>query len=137
MTFREKPPTKILIVDDVASSRLALREILIAMGYHDVDECSDGDEAFETVKKASSDPYKLIISDLHMPKMPGLQFLKEIRKNKGTEKVPFIMVTSASDKDNVLEAIKAGASDYIVKPYYANLIEEKINSALEKAAYSK
>lgn len=116
--------TKILVVDDFATMRKIIKQTLQQIGFKDIQEASDGTEAWE---KLNAEPFQLIISDWNMPKMPGIELLKKVRSAPQLAKIPFIMVTAEGQKECVIEAAKAGVTNYIVKPFTAETLEEKLN----------
>ena len=114
---------KILLVDDSSTMRRIQKNTLGALGFTDVDEAEDGQDAVAKVSKA---PYELVLMDWNMPNMTGIEALKAIRANPSTAKIPVIMVTSESEKSRILEAIQAGATNYIVKPFTPDVLKEKL-----------
>jgi len=120
---------KVLVVDDFATMRRIVKNILTQLGYKNVIEADDGTTAMEIIKKEKID---LIISDWNMPKMTGLDFLKAIRANPETSTTPFIMVTAEAQQDNIIMAVKAKVSQYIVKPFTAETLGEKISKVFGK-----
>ena len=119
---------KILIVDDFATMRRILKNILKQLGFKNLLEADDGTTAMENLEKNDID---LVISDWNMPKMTGLELLKWVRGNKKYAKTPFLMVTAEAQKQNVIEAVQAGVSNYIVKPFTAEAISEKLKKILK------
>lgn len=119
---------RILIVDDSKTMRTIQKTILGELGYSDLEEACDGQDALS--KLGSFEP-DLILLDWNMPEMDGLTFLKEYR-SKGN-KTPVIMVTTESEKPRVIEAIKAGVNNYILKPFTPEILGERIRETLEKA----
>ena len=97
---------KVLVVDDFATMRKIVRNILKQIGFEDITEAEDGSVALRLIK---SEPVGLVVSDWNMPNMSGLDLLKEIRKNPQTASLPVLMVTAEGLKENVMEAVKAGA----------------------------
>ncbi|MFZ5568765.1 MAG: chemotaxis response regulator CheY [Thermodesulfobacteriota bacterium] len=118
---------KILIVDDFATMRRIMKNILKQLGFTNVTEADDGTTALELLKAGSFD---LIISDWNMPKMTGLELLKKVRSMPETKSLPFLMVTAEAQKQNVIEAVQAGVSNYVVKPFTADQISEKLKKIL-------
>ncbi len=114
---------KILIVDDFATMRKIIKNILIQLGFKEILEADDGTTALEILKKQKVD---LIISDWNMPKMNGLELLKAIRRDENLKNIRFIMVTAEAQKDNVIEAIKCGVNQYVVKPFTPETLKEKL-----------
>jgi two-component system chemotaxis response regulator CheY len=114
---------KILIVDDFATMRRILKNILKQIGFTNIIEADDGATAVEELKKTKVD---LIISDWNMPKMTGIELLKHVRANEAYKNLPFLMVTAEAQKQNVIDAVQAGVSNYVVKPFTAEAISEKL-----------
>ena len=119
---------KILVVDDFATMRRIMKNILKQLGYTNISEADDGTTALEEMKKTT---YDLIISDWNMPKMTGLDLLKTVRADPVYKEVPFLMVTAEAQKQNVIEAVQAGVSNYVVKPFTAEAIAEKLDKILD------
>lgn len=117
----------ILVVDDYNTMVRIIRKLLKQIGYENVDEASNGEEALQKIKEKS---YGLIISDWNMEPMTGFDLLKNVRSNEATAKTPFILVTAESKPENVLAAQKAGVSNYLIKPFSAPVLKEKIDAAL-------
>ena len=114
---------KILIVDDFATMRKVIRNLLKQGGFENVVEAEDGVAALKVLKSQKMD---FIISDWNMPNMSGLELLKAVRGDDELKELPFLMVTAEALKDNVVAAVKAGVSNYIVKPFTAEVLNEKI-----------
>ncbi|VAW35175.1 Chemotaxis regulator - transmits chemoreceptor signals to flagellar motor components CheY [hydrothermal vent metagenome] len=119
--------TKVLVVDDFATMRRIVKNILTQLGYKHIVEADDGTTAMDRLKQEKID---LIISDWNMPKMTGLELLKNVRSTPDTANIPFIMVTAEAQQDNIILAVKAKVSQYIVKPFTADILGEKINKVL-------
>lgn len=119
---------KILIVDDFATMRRILKNILKQLGFRNLVEADDGTTAWEILEGQRID---LIISDWNMPKMTGLELLKKVRASDKYQKAPFLMVTAEAQKQNVIEAVQAGVSNYVVKPFTAEAISEKLAKILK------
>ena len=113
----------ILVVDDFASMRRILKNILKQLGFENMVEADDGTTALEALKKNKID---LIVSDWNMPKMTGLELLKTVRASDEYKDIPFLMVTAEAQKQNVLDAVQAGVSNYVVKPFTAEQISDKL-----------
>ena len=114
---------KVLVVDDFATMRRIVKGVLKQLGFKDILEADDGTTALEQLKKEN---IGLIISDWNMPKMTGLELLKRVREDDELKSIPFIMVTAEGQKQNVIEAVKAGVSNYIVKPFTPETLSEKL-----------
>ena len=123
------PKTKFLVVDDFSTMRRIVRNLLKELGYTNVDEAEDGIQA---LVKLRSDKYDFVVSDWNMPNMDGLTMLKQIRSDEILSKLPVLMVTAEAKKENIIEAAKAGASGYVVKPFTAATLEEKLSKIFEK-----
>ena len=116
---------KVLVVDDSAVMRQIIKKNLKELGFGELSEAENGAAG---LKKAGEEPVDLIVSDWNMPNMTGLEFLKAVRADASLKGIAFIMVTSESDKEKIMEAVKAGVSQYIVKPFNAIQLEEKIKA---------
>jgi two-component system chemotaxis response regulator CheY len=114
---------KVLVVDDFATMRRILRNILKQIGFTNISEADDGKTALKELKKKK---YDLILCDWNMPEMSGIDLLKEIKSDDELKSIPFVMVTAEAQKDNIVEAVKAGVSNYIVKPFTAETVSEKL-----------
>ena len=117
----------ILIVDDYKTMLRIIRNLLKQLNFNNVDEASDGTEA---LKKLREKEFKLVISDWNMEPMTGLQLLREVRSDIKLKAMPFIMVTAESKTENVIAAKEAGVSNYIVKPFNAETLKQKLSSVL-------
>jgi len=119
----------VLIVDDFLTMRRIVRKILRDLNFEDIIEAEDGSAALDVLKRTRVD---LIVSDWNMPRMTGLELLKEVRSTDGIKDIPFLMVTAESQKENIVEAVKARVSNYIVKPFTAAVLEEKLAKILAR-----
>jgi len=119
---------KILIVDDFATMRRILKNILKQLDFKNLVEADDGTSAWEILEGQDVD---LIISDWNMPKMTGLELLKKVRSSDKYKTTPFLMVTAEAQKQNVIEAVQAGVSNYVVKPFTAEAISDKLEKILK------
>jgi two-component system chemotaxis response regulator CheY len=120
---------RILVVDDFATMRKVIRNLLKQVGYENIVEAEDGAIALKTLKSKTID---LVISDWNMPNMTGIELLKAVRADEDLKATPFLMVTAEALQDNVIAAVKAGVSNYIVKPFTAEILNEKIMKILDK-----
>ena len=118
---------KVLVVDDSKTMRSIQRNILLQLGYAEVEEACDGQDAMSKVEAFKPD---LILLDWNMPRMDGLAFLEAYRA--GGHETPVIMVTTEAEKPRVVEAIRAGADDYVVKPFTPDSLLKHVRAALEK-----
>ena len=124
----DKKKIKILVVDDFSTMRKVIRNLLKQSGYENITEAEDGVAALKVLKSTKMD---LIISDWNMPNMSGIELLKTVRADSDLGTLPFLMVTAESLKENVVEAVKAGVNNYIVKPFTAEVLSEKIDKVME------
>lgn len=122
---------KILIVDDFATMRKVIRNLLKQGGFENVVEAEDGVAALKILQSQKVD---FVISDWNMPNMSGLELLKAVRGSDDLKELPFLMVTAEALKDNVVAAVKAGVSNYIVKPFTAEVLNEKIEKIVKGMA---
>lgn len=120
---------KILVVDDFSTMRRIIKNILREIGYNNVDEADDGSTALEKLKSAKFD---FVVTDWNMPNMPGIELLKAIRQDEVLKNTPVLMVTAEAAKENVVTAVAAGVSNYIVKPFTAAALKERIDIILQK-----
>ena len=120
---------KILLVDDSRTIRNIQKNVLAQLGYEDIAEASDGVEALKAIGAARPD---LVLVDWNMPNMDGITLVRKIRETDKT--LPLIMCTTEAEKSRVLEAIKAGVNNYVVKPFTADALAEKIEITVAKAA---
>ena len=118
---------KVMIVDDYKTMLRILRNLLKQLGFSDIEEASDGAEALQKLRQAA---YGLVISDWNMEPMTGMQLLREVRSDDQLKGLPFIMVTAESKTENVIAAKQAGVSNYIVKPFNAETLKQKMTSVL-------
>jgi two-component system, chemotaxis family, chemotaxis protein CheY len=125
------PNLQILVVDDYITMVRIVRKLLKQIGYENVDEASNGEMALKMIQEKQ---YGLIISDWNMEPMTGFELLKAVRGAAETAKTPFILVTAEARPDNVAAAHKEGVNEYLVKPFSAPVLKEKINKALAVAA---
>lgn len=120
---------KILVVDDFPTMRRIIRNLLKDLGFENVDEAEDGAQGLEKLRNSNFD---LVVSDWNMPNMDGLEMLKSIREDPELSKLPVLMVTAEAKKENIIAAAKAGANGYVVKPFTAATLEEKLNKIFEQ-----
>ena len=115
---------KILVVDDSIGIRLAAKKIFKNLGYDNITIADDGTTGLEKLKK---EPFDLVVADWNMPKMSGIELLKEMQKDSSLKEIPFLLVTGDEDQDNIMKAIQEGISNFMSKPYNAKVLESKIN----------
>jgi two-component system chemotaxis response regulator CheY len=118
------PNMKILVVDDFSTMRRIVKNILKQLGYENVDEAENGADAYEKVKDGGFD---FVVTDWNMPVMDGLGFLKKVRADANLKSIPILMVTAEAEKEKVVAAIQAGVNNYIVKPFTAATLKEKMD----------
>jgi two-component system chemotaxis response regulator CheY len=118
---------KILVADDFATMRRIIRTCLRQVGYKNILEADDGTTALAVLKTERID---FVIADWNMPRMTGLDLLKAIRSDRVLKDIPFLMVTAEAQKDNIIEAIQSGANSYLLKPFTAEILKEKIDQIL-------
>lgn len=123
----------ILVVDDYSTMIRIIRNLLKQLGFENVDEASDGSAA---LAKLQTKRYGLVISDWNMEPMTGYDLLKEVRADPNLATTPFIMITAESKTENVIAAKKAGVSNYIVKPFNAQTLKNKIDAVFGEAEAS-
>ncbi len=116
---------RILIVDDHEPMRKILKNILRKVGFHDMEEAVDGRDALQKLKEKKFD---IVLLDWNMPGLTGADVLREMKQDDSLKNIPVIMVTAETSKDKVMEAIKLGVSDYIVKPFTPETLKKKIES---------
>ena len=114
---------KVLVVDDFATMRRIVKGVLKQLGYNDIIEAEDGEQALKELKK---EKIGLIVSDWNMPNMTGLDLLKAVRSDDTLKDTPFLMVTAEGQKENVVQSVQAGASNYIVKPFTPETFSAKL-----------
>jgi two-component system, chemotaxis family, chemotaxis protein CheY len=117
------PNMKILVVDDFSTMRRIVRNLLKELGFSNVQEAEDGIDA---LKKLRAESFDFVVSDWNMPNMTGIELLREIRKDPALKHLPVLMVTAEAKKENIIEAAQAGASGYVVKPFTAITLDEKL-----------
>jgi two-component system chemotaxis response regulator CheY len=122
---------KILLVDDSNTMRRIERNALERLGLTDVQEAHDGAEAVAMVAGTAFD---LVLMDWNMPNLTGIEALKKMKANPAVKTPPVIMVTSEAEKNRIVEAIQAGASDYVIKPFEPETLQKKIEGVMAKAA---
>ncbi len=120
---------KILVVDDFSTMRRIIRILLKQLGFENIEEAEDGQEAFSKLK---DEKYHFIVCDRNMPNMTGIELLQNVRCDPELKSLPFLMVTAESEKEKVIEAIKSGVNNYIIKPFTAEILKEKMEKIFEK-----
>jgi two-component system chemotaxis response regulator CheY len=125
------PKTKFLIVDDFSTMRRIVRNLLKELGYTNADEAEDGVVALQKLETMPSE-FNFVVSDWNMPNMDGLTLLQKIRSSPQLKHLPVLMITAEAKKENIIAAAQAGASGYIVKPFTAATLAEKMDKIFEK-----
>ena len=123
------PKMKFLVVDDFSTMRRIVRNLLKELGYTNVDEAEDGAMALSKLRAGGFD---FVVSDWNMPNMDGLTMLQQIRQDPNLKHLPVLMVTAEAKKENIIAAAQAGASGYVVKPFTAATLDEKLTKIFEK-----
>lgn len=125
---------RILVIDDMPSIRDLVKTQLKSMGYITLFEAQDGEEGLGVLQKMLSDgePIQLVISDWNMPKLKGLELLKKVRASVEFKDLPFVLLTSEAEREQVTEAVLSGVSQYIVKPFSAKIFEDKLKTVWDK-----
>jgi two-component system chemotaxis response regulator CheY len=121
---------KILLIDDSRTMRNIQKNVLKGLGEYECAEAGDGIEGI-TAMSASPEPFNLILVDWNMPKMDGITFVRHVREKDRT--TPIIMVTTEAEKSRIIEALKAGVNNYVMKPFTPDVLLERVKSTLEKA----
>jgi two-component system chemotaxis response regulator CheY len=117
---------KVLLIDDSTTMRKIQRRALSSLGIEDIEEAANGREGVDKLKENNYD-YNLVMLDMNMPEMGGLEVLKAVRSDPASNNIPIVMCTSVADKEQVMEAIKAGASNYVVKPFTPDDLQKKVS----------
>lgn len=123
------PKMKFLVVDDFSTMRRIVRNLLKELGFTNVDEAEDGAIALQ---KLQSGGFEFVVTDWNMPNMDGLTLLKNVRASPALKHLPVLMITAEAKKENIIAAAQAGASGYIVKPFTAGTLSEKLAKIFEK-----
>jgi two-component system chemotaxis response regulator CheY len=119
-----RPDMKILVVDDFPTMRRIVKTLMRQNGYTNFVEAEDGAQGFKMLETMPD--IEFIVSDWNMPNMTGLEFLKAVRADARFKHLPFLMVTAEAEKENIIEAVKNGVSNYIVKPFTGATLQEKL-----------
>ncbi|WP_126444150.1 chemotaxis response regulator CheY [Sulfuricystis multivorans] len=123
---------KFLVVDDFSTMRRIVRNLLKELGFTNVEEAEDGAVAWQKLQGGGFD---FVVTDWNMPNMDGLTLLQTIRSNPATKALPVLMITAEAKKENIIAAAQAGASGYIVKPFTAATLNEKLTKIFEKLGW--
>jgi len=123
------PKTRFLVVDDFSTMRRIVRNLLKELGYTNVEEAEDGAVALQKLQGGGFD---FVVTDWNMPNMTGIELLQAIRASASLKELPVLMITAEAKKENIVAAAQAGASGYIVKPFTAATMAEKLGKIFEK-----
>lgn len=115
---------RVLVVDDFSTMRRIVKNILRQIGFNNVVEADDGTTAWEVINK---EKIEFIVSDWNMPQMTGIELLRKVRSSEQYANTPFLMVTAEAQQENIIEAVQAKVSNYIVKPFTAETMKQKID----------
>ncbi len=118
------PHMKILVVDDFSTMRRIVRNLLKELGFANVTEAEDGVDALNKLRSEGN--FEFVVSDWNMPNMTGIELLRNIRADAALKHLPVLMVTAEAKRENIIEAAQAGASGYVVKPFTAATLDEKL-----------
>ncbi len=124
--------TKILIVDDMMTMRKLVKKACTGLGFSNLEEADDGQKAYEKLLAAGD--FQLIISDWNMPNCTGLDFLKRVRADSKFKNLPFILLTAEAEAAQIAQAVALGVSNYIVKPFTADILKQKLEQSYKKAS---
>jgi len=125
----DRTSLKILVVDDFSTMRRIVRNLLKELGFTNIEEAEDGAVALGKLREGN---FQFVVSDWNMPNMDGLTLLQSVRSDPKLRGLPFLMITAEAKKENIIAAAQAGASGYIVKPFTAATLQEKLVKIFEK-----
>ncbi len=114
---------KVLVVDDMSTMRRIVKNVLRQIGFSDIIEAENGQDALTKLKAGG---FGLVVSDWNMPVMQGIELLRAVRADAELKAIPFLMVTAEAQKENLIEAVQAGVSNYVVKPFTAEILQGKL-----------
>ncbi len=120
---------RVLVVDDFPTMRRIVKNLLKQLGFENIDEAENGEDALNKLK---SGEYGLVVSDWNMPVMEGIELLRNVRNDPQLKDIAFLMVTAEAEKEKVIEAIKAGVDNYVVKPFTGEVLKEKLEKIAQK-----
>lgn len=127
------PNTRILVLDDMMTMRKVVAKALKELGFTDIQDGADGNIGWE-ILNSSNPPIQLVISDWNMPNCTGLDLLKKVRADQRFAKIPFVLLTAEAETHQVMAAMQAGVTNYIIKPFTPDTIKEKLTQAYKKVA---
>ena len=119
---------KILVIDDMSTMRTIVKNMLKKIGFTNIEQANDGNTAWPMITEAlaTDAPFDFIVSDWNMPIMTGIDLLKKVRAHQELKKIPFLMVTAESEQSSVVEAVQAGVSNFVIKPFDQVMLKDKI-----------
>ncbi|MDA8112684.1 MAG: chemotaxis response regulator CheY [Nitrospiraceae bacterium] len=120
---------RVLVVDDFSTMRRIVKNTLRQIGFTNIEEAEDGQKAYD---RLSAEKFDFVVSDWNMPNMTGIDLLRKVRATPQIKDIPFLMVTAEAKQENIVEAIKAGVSNYIVKPFTVATLDEKIKKIFKE-----
>ena len=120
---------KVLVVDDMSTMRRIVKNVLKQIGYSVMEEAENGEEGLRKLRVGG---FGLVVSDWNMPVMSGIELLRAIRADPELKHLPVLMVTAEAQKENIIEAVQAGVSNYVVKPFTAEALQEKLEKIFAK-----
>ena len=120
---------RVLVVDDFSTMRRIVKNTLRQIGFTNIEEAEDGQKAYD---RLSTEKFDFVVSDWNMPNMTGIDLLRKVRATPQIKDIPFLMVTAEAKQENIVEAIKAGVSNYIVKPFTVATLDEKIKKVFKE-----
>ncbi|MFW5815996.1 MAG: chemotaxis response regulator CheY [Wenzhouxiangella sp.] len=125
---------QILVVDDFSTMRRIVKNVLRELGFSNIKEAEDGKAALQVLRSSKID---FIVTDWNMPVMDGLTLLKNVRADPGLKSIPVLMVTAEAKREQIIEAAQAGVNGYVVKPFTAQTLKEKMEKVFERINASK
>ncbi len=120
---------KILVVDDFSTMRRIVKNLLVELGFTNISEADDGKTALPILEQGGID---FLVTDWNMPGMPGIDLLKAVRANSEISSLPVLMVTAEAKREQIMEAAQAGVNGYVVKPFTADTLREKVDKVFER-----
>ncbi len=124
---------KILVVDDFPTMRRIIKNLLTELGFNNISEADDGATALPLLK---NERFDFLVTDWNMPNMPGIDLLKAVRADSKLAKLPVLMVTAEAKRDQIVEAAQAGVNGYIIKPFTAETLKEKLDKIFERLGHA-
>jgi len=119
----------VLVVDDFSTMRRIVKNLLVEIGFSNIEEADDGNTALPILEKGGID---FLVTDWNMPGMAGIDLLKAVRADPKLSSIPVLMVTAESKRDQIMEAAQAGVNGYVVKPFTADTLREKVDKVFER-----